>query len=64
MINVRQWTNDNGSISIKLGRSKAVVLQTAGEADAFLAGVKLAHIELTNKIAPILKLKDTRDGLR
>lgn len=47
----------NGSVSIKIGR-KVTILRTSGEADAFIAGFKAAHLELAAQIEPILKIKD------
>jgi uncharacterized cupin superfamily protein len=63
VISVKHTVRKDGSHTIKIGRA-AYVLRTRGEADAFLAGVKIAHVNLTAKILPILQVKDGRDDLQ
>lgn len=51
----------SGVVKIKIGR-KTTILKTHGEADAFIAGFKAAHLELAAQIDPILKIKDDASG--
>jgi len=59
MMSLNHRVRKDGTIAIKVGRT-TTVLKTASEADAFMAGVKTAHIQLANEILPILKIKDGR----
>lgn len=58
MLRYSMTRRPDGSIVIKVGR-KSTVLSTSGEADAFIAGFKTAHIKLSEAIAPFLELKDS-----
>ncbi len=58
MISYSMTSRANGSIVIKVGR-KTTVLSTSGEADAFIAGFKTAHLKLSEAIAPFLEIKDS-----
>lgn len=61
MLTVRKTIRADGSIAIRIGRGRATVLKTSGKADAFIAGAKVAHLQLSAQILPILKITDTRD---
>ena len=47
----------NGSIRIKIGR-RVTVLKTSDEAQAFIAGYKIAQMQIARKIAGLLKVTD------
>jgi len=49
--------HDNGTITVQIGRKK-IPLRNSGEAEAFIAGFKLAHIKLSEAITPLLEIKD------
>ena len=57
MIRYAFTKHPDGSTSIKIGR-KTTYLRTGGEADAFIAGFKTAHLKLSEAIEPFLKIKD------
>jgi hypothetical protein len=57
VISVTRRSLNDGTILIKIGRSQTH-LKTSGEAEAFMAGVKIAHAALANKIGPLLAIKD------
>lgn len=56
MINITQKTLPDGTIAIKIGRVTAK-LRTSGEVEAFMTGVKIAHLALAKAIEPILAVK-------
>jgi hypothetical protein len=58
MIQVTRKDRQDGSIVLKVGR-KNTVLSTHGEADAFMAGVRIAHARLVVEINEILTVKDS-----
>jgi hypothetical protein len=57
VITVTTCHRRDGSIAIKIGR-KTTVLRTGAEAQAFMAGVKIAHLALAAQIGPLLSVKD------
>lgn len=58
---IKKENRPDGTIVIQIGKSRTV-LQNDSEARAFIAGYKVAHIELTNKIMPLLKTKESFNG--
>ncbi len=62
MIRVEKRDRSDGSIAIKIGRT-TTELRTAKEADAFIAGVKIAHLNLAREIMPLLEIKDGKHSL-
>ena len=54
---ISKTINSNGTIRIKNGR-RSTLIQTSGEAEAFIAGYKIAQVEIGNRIAELLKVKD------
>lgn len=58
MISLALKHHGDGSLTVKIGR-KSTHLRTNGEAQAFMAGVKAAHIEIAARIAPLLEIKDS-----
>lgn len=58
MIRLALTHHGDGSLTVKIGR-RATRLRTHGEAEAFMAGFKAAHLEIASRIAPILEVKDS-----
>ncbi len=56
MIRVATHKTPDG-FHIKIGR-RSYHVRTSDEADAFMAGVKIAHAQLAAQIEPLLKLSD------
>ncbi len=56
MLKIRKEIRPNGTVALRIGGGRAIVLKTDAEAQAFLAGVKVAHIQLYNTIFPIISV--------
>ena len=54
---ISKTVNSNGTIRIKIGR-RSTLIQTNAEAEAFIAGYKIAQVEIGHRIADLLKVKD------
>lgn len=59
MIRYSMTTRPDGSVAIKIGRN-VTTLGTSREADAFVAGFKVAHLKLSEAIAPFLEIADAK----
>lgn len=59
-VGIKQERRADGSIKIMIGRATHIV-RTDGEADAFMAGYKLAHVAVSNSIRKTLEINDARD---
>src|SRR3546814_4961151 len=58
---IKKENRPDGTIVIQIGKRRTV-LQYDSEASAFIAGYKVANIELTNQIMHILKTKERFNG--
>jgi predicted alpha/beta-hydrolase family hydrolase len=62
VLQVKYNVRRDGAHVIKIGMT-TTVLKTSGEADAFLAGVKVAHLQLAAQITPLLNVRQTEHDL-